>query len=160
MAQSPGNSEIPDKPILVLTWGNPSRGDDALGPLCHDSLVDCNLNGVEVLTDFQLQIEHCTDLEKRQLVIFVDASIAAPTPFGYCEITAVKDPSYTSHAVSPQSLLDICQTVNSSEVPECWLMEIRGYEFGLGSPLTSNAKNNLELAVRAIKDHIKNKIPE
>ena len=31
------NAEVP--PLLVLAWGNPSRGDDALGPLLAERLL-------------------------------------------------------------------------------------------------------------------------
>ena len=148
------------KAVLILTWGNPSRGDDALGPLCHDKLTAQKLKNVEILTDFQLQIEHCTDLENRKLVIFVDASVSAKTPFEFSKISALKDHSYSTHAVSPQALMAICETVNSSTLPECWLMEIRGYQFGLGKPLSTPAAANLEAAQQAIEDFIENKIPE
>ena len=146
--------------VLILTWGNPSRGDDAVGPLCHDKLIQLKLHDVEVLTDFQLQIEHCTDLENRELVIFVDASISATAPFEFRQISPQKDQSYSSHAVSPHSLIDICQGVNDSSLPECWLMEIRGYQFDLGTPLSSRAADNLQAAQLAIENFIKNKIPE
>jgi len=148
------------KAVLILTWGNPSRGDDALGPLCHDKLTQLKLNQVEVLTDFQLQIEHCTDLENRKLVIFVDASVSALAPFEFSKISPQQDQSFSSHAVSPQSLMAICQGVNASPLPECWLMEIRGYQFGLGEPLSNPAAENLKAAQQAIEDFIKNKIPE
>ena len=50
-------------PILIFTYGNPSRGDDALGPAMFDLLEKHKretgeLDRVELLTDFQLQIEH------------------------------------------------------------------------------------------------------
>ena len=56
-------------PILIFTWGNPSRGDDALGPALYDLLESYKrqtgeLTEVELLTDFQLQIEHTVDLEE------------------------------------------------------------------------------------------------
>jgi hydrogenase maturation protease len=148
------------KAVLILTWGNPSRGDDALGPLCHNKLTQLRWKHVELVTDFQLQIEHCTDLENRKLVIFIDASMSATTPYEFREISPHKDQSYSSHAVSPQSLMDICQSVNSTPLPECWLMEIRGYQFELGEPLSSRAGENLVAAQQAITDFIRNFIPE
>jgi Ni,Fe-hydrogenase maturation factor len=29
---------VSDNPVLVFTWGNPSRGDDALGPALFELL--------------------------------------------------------------------------------------------------------------------------
>ena len=64
----------PANPNLIFTWGNPSRGDDALGPAMYDLLQNEDISGVDLLTDFQLQIEHAIDLEGRERVLFVDAS--------------------------------------------------------------------------------------
>ena len=55
-------------PVLILTYGNPSRGDDALGPEMFELLEQCKLetgllDNVDLYTDFQLQIEHAVDLE-------------------------------------------------------------------------------------------------
>ena len=61
------------KPILIMTWGNPSRGDDALGPQIYDLLQTETLPDAEILTDFQLQIEHTVDMEHREHIVFVDA---------------------------------------------------------------------------------------
>ena len=73
---------------MVFTWGNPSRGDDAIGPQIYDLLIKEALDDVDVLTDFQLQIEHVVDLEKRERVIFVDASVSAKAPFEFYQIQA------------------------------------------------------------------------
>ncbi|NBS18146.1 MAG: Ni/Fe hydrogenase, partial [Gammaproteobacteria bacterium] len=64
--------------LLILGVGNPSRGDDALGPLLIEQLETllsqeerAAAGGIELLTDFQLQIEHALDLLNRSLVLFV-----------------------------------------------------------------------------------------
>ncbi len=49
-------------PVLIFTYGNPSRGDDALGLAMYDLLekykLETNkLENVDLLTDYQLQIE-------------------------------------------------------------------------------------------------------
>ncbi len=55
------------KPILVLGYGNPSRGDDALGPLLLDFIQQhLDTSQFEIVTDFQLQIEHALDLQNRE----------------------------------------------------------------------------------------------
>ncbi|MDP2785684.1 MAG: Ni/Fe hydrogenase, partial [Sulfurimicrobium sp.] len=63
-------------PLLVFGYGNPSRGDDALGPLLLEQLAALNLPHVELLTDFQLQVEHAVDLQGRERVLFIDASVS------------------------------------------------------------------------------------
>jgi hydrogenase maturation protease len=72
-------------PLLVIGIGNPSRGDDALGPLFIERveilLADELARGqIELLTDFQLQLEHALDLAGRARVVFVDARCTPRTP--------------------------------------------------------------------------------
>ena len=145
---------------LVFTWGNPSRGDDALGYLFHDELIRANFEDVDVLTDFQLQIEHCTDLENRKRVIFVDADMTIDNTYSIEQISPDSTMAITSHAMSPQALMHVCAQVNQSTLPECWLLRIKGYTFELGHPLSEGAKRNLNQALSATKTLIKNKIPK
>ena len=49
--------------VLIFGYGNLSRGDDALGPLIIEYIEkNCFFDGLEMITDFQLQIEHALDL--------------------------------------------------------------------------------------------------
>ena len=78
-------------PLLVFGWGNPSRGDDALGPLLVEQLADraqaqLPAGRLECLTDFQLQVEHALDLVGRERVLFVDAAIGLQTPFAVSKV--------------------------------------------------------------------------
>jgi hydrogenase maturation protease len=141
--------------VLIFTWGNPSRGDDALGPALFDLLEAHKLDTgelpeVEVLTDFQLQIEHTVDLEERECIIFVDASITCAEPFEMEQLVAVRDDTFTTHAMSPASLLSVYKQVNASEPPASWLLTIRAYEFGLGKEMTAKARTNLRHAFEHI----------
>src|SRR5450830_1062984 len=72
----------PVAPLLVFGWGNLSRGDDALGPLCIERLraLAAPATAVDYLDDYQLQIEHALDLVGRQRVLFVDASLSCGAP--------------------------------------------------------------------------------
>ena len=142
------------KPDLVFTWGNPSRGDDALGPAMYELLLQEDFNGVDLLTDFQLQIEHSIDLEARKRVLFVDASTSANAPFELVRLQPEQDTSYTTHAMSPQALLSVYRQVNGSMPPPAWLLSIRGYEFGLGLPLSAAANKNLLAAFNHVKQFL------
>ena len=145
----------PTNPELVFTWGNPSRGDDALGPAMYELLQQEDFSGVDLLTDFQLQIEHAIDLEGRERVLFVDASTSASAPFEFFRLQPEQDASYTTHAMSPQALLSVYQQVNGCTPPQAWLLSIRGYEFGLGLPLSTAANRHLLAALNHIKELIK-----
>lgn len=141
----------PASPQLIFTWGNPSRGDDALGPALYELLQHDTLTGVDLLTDFQLQIEHAVDLLNRSRVLFVDASTSALPPFEFSRLQPQQDASYTTHAMSPQTLLSVFQQVYGRPPPPAWLLSIRGYAFGLGLPLSTAANQNLLAAYSHMK---------
>lgn len=138
-------------PLLVLAWGNLSRGDDALGPLClaalRAQLPGRLLDQVEFLEDYQLQIEHALDLIGRQRVLFIDASLSCPAPFEVTELQAAQDASFTTHALSPQALLQVYQDMQGTPPPPCTLLAIRGEAFELGEPPGKAARTNLEHAL-------------
>ena len=135
-------------PILIFTYGNPSRGDDGLGPAMFDLLENNQheydeLDKIDLLTDFQLQIEHAVDLEQRECTLFIDASVSATAPYEFHQLRVERDNSYTTHAMSPVAVLDVYQQINQCEPPPSYMLTISGYEFGLGQPLTEQAKINL-----------------
>ena len=139
-------------PTLVFTWGNPSRGDDALGPMFGDRLADLAASHpewgeIEVLTDFQLQIEHALDLRGRSRVLFVDASVAATPPCLLQRIEAARDVSFTTHAMSPQSILHVYLELEKIAPPPTWLLAICGTSFELGDGLSEAARGNLDAAI-------------
>jgi hypothetical protein len=53
--------------------------------------------------------------------------------------------------MSPQSLLSVYQQVYGCPPPPAFLLSIRGYEFGLGLPLSAAANENLLAAFNYIK---------
>ena len=140
-------------PLLVFGWGNPSRGDDALGPLFIErlraTLAEAQQAGrVELLDDFQLQVEHTLDLVGRERVLFVDASLDATPPFEAHAIAAEPDAGCSTHALSPQALLQVYRDLHGADAPPCTLLAIRGEGFGLGQPLSAPATANLDAALR------------
>ncbi|MFA7270138.1 MAG: hydrogenase maturation protease [Sterolibacterium sp.] len=134
-------------PILIFAWGNPSRGDDALGPLFVEGIEAMNHPAVECQTDFQLQVEHALDLHGRERVLFVDASLTAAAPFSFSPIFPDKDASFTTHAMTPQAILHTYTQLESCPPPPSWLLAIRGESFELGEPVCPAAKLNLAAAI-------------
>ena len=139
-------------PILVFGWGNPSRGDDALGPLFVERIEALQLPGVECLTDFQLQVEHALDLQGRRRVLFVDASVTASAPFEFGAIAPRSDASFTTHALSPQAVMQVHVDLHDAPPPPCWLLAIRGEVFELGAPPGTDALANLDAAIAWARD--------
>lgn len=135
------------KPILVFGYGNPSRGDDALGPLLLDDLErTIALDNIELLTDFQLQIEHALDLQNRSLVLFVDAATNLENSLTFTRVSARQNHSHSTHAINPETVLSVYQNIIRQEPPPCFLLSIKGESFGLGEDLSFNAQKHLSQA--------------
>ncbi len=139
-------------PSLVFAWGNPSRGDDSLGPRFIERLAALSAAHpewlrFEALGDFQLQIEHALDLAGRQRILFVDASITCDAPFAVKTITPARDASFTTHALSPQALLQVYRDFTDLDPPPTQLLAIRGDRFELGETLSAAARSHLDAAL-------------
>lgn len=48
--------------LLVFAIGNDLRGDDALGPVLGERIAALQLEGVRVLPEYQLQVEHVLEI--------------------------------------------------------------------------------------------------
>lgn len=139
-------------PVVVFAVGNPSRGDDALGPylleqLQHWLASQPGLAGqVELIEDFQLNIEHALDLQGRQLAIFIDAGDHTPAPYTYTPVTAAADLGSSTHALEPGAVLRVfVQTVNANP-PPAYVLCVRGEAFELGQPLSAAASAHADAA--------------
>lgn len=149
---SPHHPTQPTRPsTLILGWGNLSRGDDALGPLFVAGLLAQLPTGlrdqVEFLEDYQLQVEHALDLAGRKQVLLVDASLTCAAPFEVRSVSPRRDTSYTSHALSPEALLQVFVDFEGAPPPPVTLLAIRGEVFGLGEPLSEAAQRHLAVAL-------------
>ena len=138
------------RPMLVFGWGNRSRGDDALGPLCVERLRVAlpDRDDIEFLDDYQLMVEHVLDLDGRSRVLFIDASLACAPPFETLALRAAADGSISSHSLSPQALLQVYCELHDEEAPPCTLLAIRGQRFELGAPPSATALAHLDAALQ------------
>lgn len=148
-------STVPRAPVLVLGIGNPSRGDDALGPLALEALEGAlaaeGLAGVaDVVTDFQLQVEHALDAAGRTLVVFVDATVEGDGPYAWSPaVPSAVEATHSTHALSPGAVLAVCRRLGMP-VPRAEVLAIRGEAFALGAPLSVAAAAHLRAAVDAL----------
>jgi hydrogenase maturation protease len=137
--------------LLVLGWGNLSRGDDALGPRfvsgLQEQLTRSLRAHVDFLEDYQLQVEHALDLAGRKSVLFVDASLDASAPFEVREVQPMRDSSFTSHALSAQALLQVYMDLQGQPPPYAQLLAIRGERFELGQAMSDAAQKHLTAAL-------------
>jgi hydrogenase maturation protease len=112
------------------------------------------LPGVELLTDFQLQVEHALDLVGRSEVVFVDATVAGEGPFSLEPVAPEADLSATTHALAPAAVLDVYRQYTDAPLPVARVLAVRGFEFELGAPLSDAAARNLDAALEVLVAHL------
>lgn len=142
-------------PVVVFAIGNPSRGDDAIGPTIHEQFAhwlasEGLADRIESIEDFQLNIEHALDLQGRELVLFVDAGQNTPAPFVFEPIQPSPLTGHSTHALSPQAVLQVYRQTEGEEPPPAYVLCVRGESFELGAPLTPAAQENLAQALEML----------
>jgi hydrogenase maturation protease len=116
---------------LVIGYGSPIRGDDAIGPLAADALAAGPLpEGVRVIARHVLTAELVEDIASADRVIFLDAAVdGAPGEVRVRELhpdeTAV---STMAHFLDPRELLAWCLTLYRRQ-PRAWLISAAGQCF-------------------------------
>ena len=144
-------------PLLIFGYGNPARGDDALGSALIARLAKRpagpGMPPFALLTDFQPQVEHTLDLQDRRQVVFVDADATLEVPFRFTPLRPEPGFGYTTHALHPGALLTLWKHISPLPPPSCFLLAIRGYGFALGAPLSRRARANLEQAEAFLWEH-------
>jgi len=138
-------------PVVVFAVGNPSRGDDAIGPLLLERLgnwlqSEGLVEQFDLIEDFQLQIEHVLDLQGRQLALFIDAGENTHAPYTFKQIAPATGTAYTTHELSPQAVLQVYLQTEASEPPPSFVLCVSGEKFDLGEPLSAAASSHVEAA--------------
>ena len=141
------------KPLLIIGYGNPGRGDDGLGPECLHRLTALqklrpNWPATEFIEDLQLNPEHAVDLLDRELILFIDADVSCPPPFSFTRLQPVRDASYSSHVMSPAAVVHVYEEVYARQAPPSFLLSVRGEDFELGATMSASAEVNLASACR------------
>ncbi|RDE52584.1 MAG: homospermidine synthase [Candidatus Accumulibacter meliphilus] len=158
VSSDPASTPLPA--VLILACGNPSRGDDALGPVLLDRLQvwlddTGRAAGFELLVDFQLQIENALDVLGRHLVLFIDAGQDTPGPFVFRRAqagAAASDlASYSTHALSPEAVLMVLPHVVHEAAPPAFVLCVRGERFELGEGLSAAASSHGERAFELLQ---------
>jgi hydrogenase maturation protease len=116
---------------LIVGYGSPIRGDDAIGPLAADALqAQCLPEGVEVISRHILTAELVEDIAAADRVIFLDATVEGEP--GEVRVRQLKpDASAVStmaHFLDPRELLAWCQTLYQRE-PTAYLVSAAGQSF-------------------------------
>ncbi|WP_295882879.1 hydrogenase maturation protease [uncultured Thiohalocapsa sp.] len=144
---------------LIIGYGSPIRGDDAVGPLLADRIAEQLAlghwpAGTQVQARHILTAEIVADLKQAGRVIFIDA--AADTPAGEVRTLPLKpDPTALStmaHFHDPRELLAWCEGLYGS-APEAWLVSVGGAAWDYGHfDLSPSVQAALPSAIHAVRD--------
>lgn len=133
--------------VVVLAWGNESRGDDGLGPRLAARIATAGWQHVTLIEEAQLQVEHALDLVGQDLVLFIDAGMGTPAPFVFARTAPRRftGPS-TSQGIGPEGVLEAYRQVMHDEPPPAFVLCLRGESFALEEGLSAPARAHLAKA--------------
>ncbi|MCP5090200.1 MAG: hypothetical protein GY949_04680, partial [Gammaproteobacteria bacterium] len=118
------------------------------------------LPGLVVIEDHQLNIEHVMDFADGTPLLFIDASVAIKDGFSLERIEASADGNFSTHAISPQALLNVYRKTSGKETPTAYLLHVAGVAFGLGETLGDKATTALDSAWDFLKEVLDQPAPE
>jgi len=134
---------------LICGYGNPGRGDDGLGQaliarLEKDPRLRCRAD-IRTEVRLQLNIEDALTVSGFERVIFADAATRGRGPYTFTTIRPASQWSFSTHALSPGSVLALCRDLYAI-TPRAFLLGIRGYQWEFGQGLSDKAARGLDRA--------------
>ncbi|HLK62115.1 MAG TPA: hydrogenase maturation protease [Bryobacteraceae bacterium] len=130
---------------LIIGYGNPLRGDDAVGYLAAEQLRALVAGrNVEVLAVHQLTPELAEPISRAARVIFIDAALS-----GESGRSLVPDARALTHHCTPEALLALSLRL-FGRAPEATLYSIPASSFELGAELTPEVAKSLQSLVDAL----------
>jgi len=125
---------------LIIGYGNPLRGDDAVGPR-----LAAGLGGIAV---HQLLPELAERIAAERRVLFIDARTDLEP--GEVRAMPVDGGSASTHWCSPGSLLRLAREAYG-RAPEAVLIGIGAESFEFGAPLSAAARRGMRKALAQIR---------
>jgi hydrogenase maturation protease len=152
------------KRALVLSCGNPQRGDD--GAALH--IADCLRSSLsdpetEIHSQQQWTPELAEPISEAEIVIFVDAAAGMSPGEIACRPLKPTQHILTSitHHTSPESLLSLAGELYGKHAPRAYLVTVGGVSFDLSEELSEPVRNAIPRATDRIKALLSGvKIPE
>ena len=139
--------------VLVIGYGNPTRGDDGIGWVAAEQLANDKDARVQVLARQQLTLELAADLNRVERVVFIDAAVMG-TP-GEIQVERI-DPEASpieafSHQLAPAALLE-CTRMLYGKCPEGYLVSVAGRSFEFGDELSAPVAAALPAALARVRE--------
>jgi hydrogenase maturation protease len=133
-----------ERKTLIIGYGNPLRGDDAVGPL-----VASRLGGIVV---HQLNPELAEPLAAASLAIFIDARQDLSP--GSIEICPIEGSRVLTHHCTPAYLVQLARDVYG-RAPHALLVGIGAESFECGASLSQSAGRGARRAAREIERRLR-----
>ena len=135
------------KGTLLLAIGNSGRQDDGLGWAFAETLEKMGFFKGQVQYRYQLQVEDAELVASASRVIFVDAFKGSlPDGFRWQPCEPAAEFQFSTHAISPASILFLCQSLYDC-LPEAWCLVIQGNTWELETGLSPAAAERMERAL-------------
>jgi hydrogenase maturation protease len=142
--------------LLVIGYGNPLRGDDAVGQVVARVLSDWYLPNVKVLSLHQLAPELADDLAEVGTVYFIDACMDRTLEHPrVAEIQSGNSTVNVSHFSSPQDLLVLAKQLYDCE-PRAYLIEIPAESFEINEGLSAKARKGVKEVLEYLRGVLAN----
>jgi hydrogenase maturation protease len=141
---------------LIIGYGNPIRGDDALGwEIASRLATGVQKESVEVIALDQLTPELSERISKVELVVFIDSSHVGQPGSWTCETL---DPNATTsttlgHQLTPVSLMAYAQALFKAS-PRALLVSVVGGSFDCRQALT----HSVAVALPAVEQFVRAQI--
>jgi hydrogenase maturation protease len=137
-------------PTLVIGYGSPLRGDDAVGQEVAAAVAAWGVPDVQCLAVQQLTPELAEPVAHARLVVFVDAYPA--TPGASVDVRPLEPgggPAALGHTADPRFLLGLARALYGA-CPPAWLVTVPGTDFDLGTGLSPTTRDGMQTALRKI----------
>lgn len=136
---------------LVIGYGNPLRGDDALGHAAAEAIASLQIPNVEVIRVHQLLPELCDNIKNADRVLFIDAAILDDAQGFRCErIHPIRSHVALGHHETAGNVLALAGELYD-RVPEAWLLSVAACSFEHGASISPFAQANLDTALAWIR---------
>jgi hydrogenase maturation protease len=138
--------------ILVIGYGNPSRGDDAFGQLAAERIRELVPQpDVQTLSLHQLAPELMEDLSQADLAIFIDAAASGePGALTRRDIRPQRGTraAFTHHG-APEALLNGAQALYGRSA-EGVMFSVAALDFSFGAELSPPVAEKMEAVVESV----------
>jgi len=147
---------------LIIGYGNPLRGDDAVGFLAAERLLERHHEAdLEIIACHQLTPELVDPISRAERVIFIDASVEGEP--GAISVTPVEPEVAVglgfTHFTTPAGLLAGAQSLYG-KAPKATLICIAGQNFEIGDRLSAPVAAALEKLCRCDLLHLDDTKPQ